>query len=55
MARGVIGLDVGTNAVTVAEVVPGTPPKLVAFGQVALARDVMREGEIVDQDAVTGA
>ena len=25
MARGVIGLDVGTSAVTVAEVVPGTP------------------------------
>jgi type IV pilus assembly protein PilM len=55
MARGVIGLDVGTSAVTVAEVVPGTPPRLVAFGQVALARDVMREGEIVDADAVTEA
>jgi type IV pilus assembly protein PilM len=55
MARGVIGLDVGTNAVTVAEVVSGTPPRLVAFGQVALARDVMREGEIVDADAVTEA
>ena len=55
MARGVIGLDVGTNAVTVAEVVSGTPPRLVAFGQVALARDVMREGEIVDAEAVTAA
>ncbi len=55
MARGVIGLDVGTNAVTVAEVVPGPPPRLVAFGQVALGRDVMREGEIVDGDAVTAA
>jgi type IV pilus assembly protein PilM len=55
MARGVIGLDVGTNAVTVAEVVPGSPPRLVAFGQVALAREVMREGEIVDADAVTEA
>jgi type IV pilus assembly protein PilM len=55
VARGVIGLDVGTNAVTVAEVVPGTPPRLVAFGQVALARDVMREGEIVDAEAVTAA
>jgi type IV pilus assembly protein PilM len=55
VARGVIGLDVGTNAVTVAEVVPGTPPRLVAFGQVALVRDVMREGEIVDIDAVTEA
>jgi type IV pilus assembly protein PilM len=55
VARGVIGLDVGTNAVTVAEVVPGTPPRLVAFGQVALARDVMREGEIVDAEGVTAA
>jgi type IV pilus assembly protein PilM len=55
VARGVIGLDVGTNAVTVAEVVPGTPPRLAAFGQVALARDVVREGEIVDVDAVTEA
>jgi type IV pilus assembly protein PilM len=55
MARGVIGLDVGTNAVTVAEVVPGSPPRLVAFGQVALERDVMREGEIVDAGAVTDA
>jgi type IV pilus assembly protein PilM len=55
VARGVIGLDVGTNAVTVAEVVPGTPPRLVAFGQVALARDAMREGEIVDAEAVTAA
>jgi type IV pilus assembly protein PilM len=36
-------------------VVPGTPPRLVAFGQVALAREVMREGEIVDADAVTEA
>jgi type IV pilus assembly protein PilM len=55
VARGVIGLDVGTNAVTVAEVVPGSPPRLVAFGQVALAREVMREGEIVDAAAVTEA
>lgn len=55
MARGMIGLDVGTNAVTVAEVVPGSPPRLVAFGQVALAREVMREGEIVDASAVTEA
>ena len=55
MARGVIGLDVGTNAVTVAEVVPGTPPRLVAFGQVALPREAMREGEIVDAAAVTDA
>lgn len=55
MARSVIGLDIGTNAVTVAEVQAGHPPKLVAFGQVALARDAMREGEVVDGDAVAEA
>ena len=55
MARRVIGLDVGTNAVTVAEVTPGTPAKLTAFGQVALARDAVREGEVVDEEAVVDA
>jgi len=55
VARRVIGLDVGTNAVTVAEVTPGTPAKLTAFGQVALARDAVREGEVVDEEAVVDA
>lgn len=55
MARSVIGLDVGTNAVTVAEVVAGDPPRLAAFGQVALARDAMRDGEVVDGNAVADA
>ncbi len=55
MARSVIGLDVGTNAVTVAEVVSGDPPRLAAFGQVALPRDAMRDGEVVDGAAVADA
>lgn len=56
MARRVIGLDVGTNAVTVAEVSVGaTPARLTAFGQVALPRDAVREGEIVDEQAVIEA
>jgi type IV pilus assembly protein PilM len=55
MARSLIGLDVGTNAVTVAEVVAGDPPRLAAFGQVALARDAMRDGEVVDANAVADA
>ena len=55
MARRVIGLDVGTNAVTVAEVTSGNPAKLSAFGQVALARDAVRDGEVVDEDAVVDA
>ncbi len=55
MARSLIGLDVGTNAVTVAEVVIGEPPRLAAFGQVALPRDAMRDGEVVDGAAVAEA
>jgi len=55
MARRLIGLDVGTNAVTVAEIGNGTPPRLNLFGQVALPRDAMREGEVVDEAAVTEA
>ncbi len=55
MARRLIGLDIGTNAVTVAEVRPGDPPRLDMFGQVALARETMREGEVADDAAVTDA
>jgi len=55
MARRLIGLDIGTNAVTVAEVRPGDPPRLVMFGQVALGRETMREGEVADDAAVTEA
>ena len=55
MARRLIGLDIGTNAVTVAEVTPGAVPRLERFGQVALARDAMREGEVADDSAVTEA
>jgi type IV pilus assembly protein PilM len=55
MARRLIGLDIGTNAVTVAEVKAGDPPRLVMFGQVALARETMREGEVADDAAVTEA
>ncbi len=55
MARRLIGLDVGTNAVAVAEVTNGGAPRLTAFGQVALPRDAMQEGEVVDQDALVEA
>lgn len=55
MARRVIGLDVGTNAVRVAEIEVGPSPVLRAFGQVALPPEAMREGEIVDPGAVTAA
>jgi type IV pilus assembly protein PilM len=55
MARRLIGLDVGTNAVTIAEVAPGTPPRLEMFAQVALPREAMHEGEVADTAAVTEA
>ncbi|MCU1426931.1 MAG: type pilus assembly protein PilM [Actinomycetia bacterium] len=55
MARRLIGLDVGTNAVTVAEIATGNPPRLNMFGQVALPRDAMREGEVADEGAVAEA
>ena len=55
MARRLIGLDIGTNAVTAAEVVAGSPIRLTAFGQVALPRDAMIEGEIANDVAVTEA
>jgi type IV pilus assembly protein PilM len=55
MARRLIGLDIGTNAVTLAEVSPGTPPRLERFGQVALPADAMREGEVVDDRALIDA
>ena len=55
MARRLIGLDIGTNAVTIAEVTAGNPPRLDMFAQVALPRDAMREGEVADGAAVTDA
>jgi hypothetical protein len=47
MARRLIGLDIGTNAVTVAEVRAGDPPRLVMFGQCAGPRG-HGEGEVAD-------
>jgi type IV pilus assembly protein PilM len=55
MARRLIGLDIGTNAVRVAEIEPGDPPRLTTFGQVALPPGAMRDGEVVDPAAVTAA
>ncbi len=55
MARRLIGLDIGTNAVRVVELEPGDIPRVTSFGQVALPLDAMREGEVVDRAAVTAA
>src|SRR4051812_14301744 len=54
-ARRVIGLDIGTNAVRVADVEFNDTIVLRAFGQVALPLDAMREGEVLDPAAVTAA
>ena len=56
MARRLIGLDIGTNAVRVVELEPaGELTRVTSFGQVALPPDAMREGEVVDAAAVTAA
>jgi len=55
MARRLFGLDVGTSAVTIAEITPGDPPTLESFGQVALPPGAMREGELEDPAALTEA
>lgn len=55
MARRLIGLDIGTNAVRVAEIEAGDPPRITSFGQVALPPGAMRDGEVVDEAAVTEA
>ncbi|HEY7440098.1 MAG TPA: type IV pilus assembly protein PilM [Acidimicrobiia bacterium] len=55
MARRLIGLDIGTNAVRVAEIDPGDPPRLTTFGQVALPFDAMRDGEVLEPAAITEA
>lgn len=53
MARRVIGLDIGTSAVRVAEVELGAVPRLVTFGQLALPPGAVTDGEIADPAAVT--
>ncbi len=56
MARRLIGLDIGTNAVRVVELeATGDLPRVTSFGQVALPPDAMRDGEVVDSGLVTAA
>lgn len=47
MAERAVGLDIGTNAVRVAEIELGSPPTVRAFGQVALPPGVCADGEVV--------
>ncbi|MGH2723140.1 MAG: type IV pilus assembly protein PilM [Actinomycetota bacterium] len=56
MARGAIGLDVGSTAVRAAELSLGSdPPALVRAAQVPLAPGAVSSGEIRDVDAVAEA
>ncbi len=56
MAKGRVGLDVGSTAVRAAEVAYGTdPPQLVRASQVPLPPGVVRQGEVRDVAAVTEA
>ncbi len=55
MAERVLGLDVGTTAVRVADVEPGPRPVLRAFGHVDLPPGAVRGGEVVDPAAVADA
>ena len=56
MARGRVGLDIGSTAVRAAEVVMGSdPPALVRAGQVPLEKGAVENGEIRNVDAVVQA
>ena len=56
MAKGRVGLDVGSTAVRAAEVAPGSdPPQLVRAAQVPLPSGAVRQGEVRDVGAVTEA
>jgi type IV pilus assembly protein PilM len=54
--RPVVGLDIGTSGVRAAELTWGKgAAKLERFGQVALPVGAVRNGEVVDTEAVTAA
>jgi type IV pilus assembly protein PilM len=54
--RTAIGLDIGTSSVRAAELaLRSSGPELVHFGQIALPDGALRDGEVVDQAAVTSA
>ncbi len=54
--RPVVGLDIGTSGVRAAELTLGKAgPTLEKFGQVALPAGAVRDGEVVDPQAVAAA
>lgn len=56
MARSQVGLDIGTHAVHVSEVAVarGGSRRLVNFGVAELPANAVRDGEVVDDEAVAG-
>ncbi|MGB2757612.1 MAG: type IV pilus assembly protein PilM [Acidimicrobiia bacterium] len=55
MSKRIIGLDIGTSAVRLAEIEDGATPTLKAFGQVALPPTAVVDGEIIEAPAVSEA
>ena len=55
MARGRIGLDIGSTAVRAAEIVPGDPPALLRAAQVPLPEGAVESGEVRNPAAVSQA
>jgi type IV pilus assembly protein PilM len=55
VARGRVGLDVGSTAVRAAEVVSGDPPSLLRAAQVPLREGAVEDGEVRDPQAVSQA
>jgi type IV pilus assembly protein PilM len=57
MAQRIVGLDIGTGAVRAVELTlgDGSRPVLEAFGQVALPRGAVEDGEIHDRGIVAAA
>ena len=55
MAKGRIGLDVGSTAVRAAEILPGDPPVLIRAAQVPVAEGAVENGEVRDVSRVAQA
>ncbi len=55
MARGRIGLDVGSTAVRAAEIVPGDPPVLDRAAQVPIPEGAVEDGEVRDPSRVASS
>ncbi|HEX7248023.1 MAG TPA: type IV pilus assembly protein PilM [Actinomycetota bacterium] len=55
MAKGRIGLDIGSTAVRAVELAPGDPPTVVKAAQVPLPAGAVENGEVKDPTVVTDA